>query len=120
MRELMDGIEVIRVAHYPSHDRSGIRRFIYYFSFALTASSIGLFSVRRPDVIHVCQGAPTLMMLAILIKILYRVPIVLDIQDLWPESVISSGMFKVPGGLWMLHLWCRMIPQFTHPSRQCF
>jgi hypothetical protein len=57
MREVMDGIEVIRVAHYPSHDRSGIRRFITYFSFALAASSIGLFSVRQPDVIHVCQGA---------------------------------------------------------------
>ena len=107
MRELMDGIEVIRVAHYPSHDRSGMRRFINYFSFALAASSIGLFSVRRPDVIHVSQGVPTIMLPAILLKILYRVPIVLDIQDLWPESVISSGMFHVPGGLWMLYLWCR-------------
>ncbi len=107
MKEIMDGIEVIRVAHYPSHDRSGFRRFINYFTFALTASSIGLFSVRRPDVIHVCQGAPTLMMPAILLKLFYRVPIVLDVQDLWPESVISSGMFRIPGGIWMLHQLCR-------------
>jgi colanic acid biosynthesis glycosyl transferase WcaI len=68
---------------------------------------IGLFSVRRPDVIHVCQGPATLMIPAILYRLVFRSPVVLDIQDLWPESVISSGMFHVPGGLWMLERWCK-------------
>jgi len=47
------------------------------------------------------------MMPAILLKLFYRVPVVLDVQDLWPESVISSGMFKIRGGIWILHQLCK-------------
>lgn len=106
LKEVMDGIEVVRVAHYLSHDSSGFRRFLNYFSFAIAATCIGIFSVKRPDIIHVCEGAPTLMLPAIVMKLFCRVPILLDVQDLWPESVVSSGMLHFPAGEAILHHWC--------------
>lgn len=94
LREIMEGIRVIRVAHYPSHDRSGIRRFLSYISFAASAVFFGTACVKRPDVIHVYQGPASLMIPATTIACLRGGRIVLDIQDLWPESVAGSGMLR--------------------------
>jgi glycosyltransferase involved in cell wall biosynthesis len=105
-RELMDGIPVNRVALYPSHDRSGIRRFLNYASFAMSAGLQGSFHVRAPDVIHVYQGPATLAAPAMVLGRQFRAPYVLDVQDLWPDSVAASGMLKIPGGLPLLHRWC--------------
>jgi glycosyltransferase involved in cell wall biosynthesis len=106
MLEVIEGIEVIRVAHFPSHDASGVRRFLNYFSFAVSSSLIGWILVKRPNVLYVSQGPATLMLPAIVLKCFFRCPIVLDVQDLWPESVVSSGMMHIPGGVFFLHLWC--------------
>lgn len=46
-RETMDGVSVIRVPLYPSHDRSAIRRMATYFSYAFSASAIGPWVVKR-------------------------------------------------------------------------
>ena len=107
MREYLEGVEVIRVLHYLSHGISSIGRIFNYCTFAFFASVIGVFSVKRPDVIHVYQGPATLMFPAFIAKIWYRSRIVLDVQDIWPESVQSSGMFQIPGGIWLLKIWCQ-------------
>src|SRR5687768_5950120 len=41
--EVSDGISVTRVALYPSHDASAIRRILNYVSFAATATLAGIF-----------------------------------------------------------------------------
>lgn len=107
-REMMEGVSVTRVALYPSHDDSGFRRFLCYASFGISASLLGPFLVKRPDVIHVYQGPATLALAAIVLRLWHRTPFVLDVQDLWPESVISSGMLKFPGGVPLLERWCRL------------
>ncbi len=109
MVETLDGIEVIRVCHYASHDLSGLRRMLSYLTFALSASIIGLLSAKRPDLIHVYSGPQvTLMIPAALSKLTSKAKIVLDVQDLWPESVESSGMLNVPGVSSLLRALCRM------------
>ena len=40
-REVMDGVPVLRVALYPSHDLSPARRIANYASFALSAATVG-------------------------------------------------------------------------------
>jgi len=112
-RERMEGIPVMRVALYPSHDDSGFRRFLCYASFAISSSLLGPFLVKRPDVIHVYQGPATLALAAIVLRIWHRTPFVLDVQDLWPESVVSSGMLKIPGGVPLLERWCRISYRFA-------
>lgn len=92
-KELMDGISVSRVALYPSHDRSGLRRIINYLSFAIGCLFLGPFLVRPPDVIYV-YNLVTLAPAAFLLRLFWKARIIIDIQDLWPESVINSGMLK--------------------------
>lgn len=105
-REKMDGIEIIRVPIYPSHDDSSLNRFIHYFSYALTASLIGLFLVKKPDVCFVYQGAISTAIPAIILKKLRDIPFLYDINDLWPESVASSGMIKNKWALKLISIWC--------------
>lgn len=102
-REAMDGVRVIRVALYPSHDGSGVRRVLNYLSFSLTSLFLGPFMVRKPEVVYV-YNLITLAWSAVFLRWLYGCKIVYDIQDLWPESVASSGMMKNRYLLKMSHL----------------
>jgi len=109
MRETLDGIRVTRVFMYPSHDRSAIRRMAAYLSFALTASILGPFLIARPDVIHVYQGPSTLGGPASVFKAMFGTPFILDVQDLWPESVSSTAMLPLPGVESILGIWSKLI-----------
>lgn len=90
-REEMDGVRVNRVALYPSHDPSGLRRMINYLSFALMSFLLAPWLVRKADIIYV-YNLVTLGPTAFLLRLLFGAKIILDVQDLWPESVINSGM----------------------------
>ena len=108
-REELEGIRVNRVALYPSHDNSGICRIANYMSFAFMTLLVGPWLIRKPDVVYV-YNLVTLSRTASFLRWLYGCKIVYDIQDLWPESVVSSGM--LPGFLHgLLKRWCRKVYQ---------
>lgn len=90
-REEMTGVRVNRVALYPSHNNSGISRILNYLSFSFSCLFIGPWLVRKPDVVYV-YNLVTLSLPASFLRWLYGCKIVYDVQDLWPESVVSSGM----------------------------
>jgi glycosyltransferase involved in cell wall biosynthesis len=104
--EVMEGIPLKRVALYPTHDNSGLRRILGYLSFALSSLVLGPWLVRKPDVVYV-YNLVTLAWTATLLRRLYGCRIVLDVQDLWPESVTSSGMLRNRLALQVLESWCR-------------
>ncbi len=95
-REEMEGIRVNRVALYPSHDQSGLRRMLNYLSFALSCLLLGPWLVGKADVIYV-YNLVTLGPAAFWLRFLFGAKVLLDVQDLWPESVTNSGM--LPGGV---------------------
>lgn len=97
-RETMDGVRVTRTALYPSHDRSAFRRVLNYTSFALSSALLAL-TLKRPDVIYVYCPPMTAAAGAIALRFTRRVPYVVDIQDLWPDTLASTGM--VNSGLLM-------------------
>jgi len=105
LKEEMNGIEIIRVPIYPNHTKSGFKRSIYYMSYALSASLIGLFLIKKPDVAFVYQGAIPVAVPAILLKWFKKVPFVYDINDLWPETVEDSGMVKNKRILSLINSW---------------
>jgi glycosyltransferase involved in cell wall biosynthesis len=113
-REVMDGIRVNRVPLYPSHDRSGIRRIVNYLSFGATAASLGPWVVRRPDVVYV-YNLVTLGWAARMLRWFRGAKTVLDVQDLWPESVMSSGMMRNRVLQKVLNRWCRR--EYLSPNR---
>lgn len=104
LREVMDGIPVLRVALYPNHDRTPIKRIANYLSFALSAS-VGVCCVRRPDVAYVYHPPATVGLPAMVLKILRGVPFVYDVQDLWPDTLRATGMISHRGVLAMVGLW---------------
>ena len=108
-RETIDGIRVLRVALYPSHDKSGIRRFLNYASFAISAAVLGTAFVRRPDVIYVYHPPVTIGLAAIVIGFFRRTPFVYDIQDLWPDTVAASGMMSNSAAITLLGKWCQLV-----------
>ena len=106
-RETIDGISVIRVPLYPSHDNSGLKRFFNYASFALSAALMGPFLVHKADVAYVYNPPSTVCFSAGMIKLLRGIPLVYDIQDLWPESLADSDMFQNKFGMWLVDRFCR-------------
>jgi lipopolysaccharide/colanic/teichoic acid biosynthesis glycosyltransferase/glycosyltransferase involved in cell wall biosynthesis len=90
-REVMEGVPVTRVALYPSHDGSGVRRALNYLSFAASAA-LAAPLLRRPDVVYVYHPPATVALPALVLKALRGVPFVYDVQDLWPDTLTATGM----------------------------
>jgi glycosyltransferase involved in cell wall biosynthesis len=105
-REIMDDIRVNRVALYPSHDKSGLRRAMNYLSFGLSAAMIGNFLIKRPDIIY-ALNLVTLGLTTNLLRLRFRCPVIYDILDLWPDSVADSRMLDVPFLLKVLDRWSK-------------
>jgi glycosyltransferase involved in cell wall biosynthesis len=107
--EYLDGIRVTRVALYPSHDQSAISRAFNYASFALSASALGPFLASRPDVVYVYHPPATVGLPACILKMFKGVPFVYDIQDLWPDTIATSGMMTNSLVLNGLKRWCSFV-----------
>jgi len=105
-KEVFDGIKVTRLPLYPSHGRSGIRRIFNFLSFGFAAFLLGPWFVKRPDVIYV-YNLVTLGPAWRILRLLYGSKVVVDVQDLWPESVSASGMMKSTIATRVLSWCCR-------------
>ncbi len=105
-RETIEKIKINRVALFPSHDQSGWRRIVNYLSFAISSMVFGFWLVKRPQIIYVFNLV-TLMPFAYVLRLITGAKIVLDVQDLWPESVAKSNMMKNKFLMRMLQAYCR-------------
>jgi colanic acid biosynthesis glycosyl transferase WcaI len=91
-REQMAGVQVDRLPLYPSHDSSSFGRALNYLSFLCSALIYLLARGRRYDAIYIYHPPVTPALAAALLTWWLRTPFVIDIQDLWPDSVEASGM----------------------------
>ena len=94
LNEEMDGVRITRVPQASDHSRSAARRALYYLSFAVSAAIAGLTIGRDVDVILVYQAALPVGLSGLFLKQFRRAPLVLDVVDLWPESVVFTGMIS--------------------------
>ena len=91
-KEIIDGIKVHRVYLFPSHDNSKIKRIMNYGSFAFTSLIFCLFFMKKPKAIYVYHPPLTTGITAAILSKLRGIPFVYDIQDLWPDTLKSTGM----------------------------
>jgi glycosyltransferase involved in cell wall biosynthesis len=112
-REEIDGIQLLRVPLIPSHGNSILGRIANYGSFALSASTIGASLIGSASVVYVYHPPATVGLPALVLKGLRKFPFVYHIADMWPESVVESGMIGnrlakefVKG---FLSSWCRLV-----------
>lgn len=98
-KEVIEGVKVTRVPLYPSHNTSAVGRIFNYISFSFSALIYGLFGAKRPDVIYAYHPPLTTGITAILIRFFRRIPVVYDIQDMWPDTLMETGMITNPEAL---------------------
>jgi glycosyltransferase involved in cell wall biosynthesis len=80
-----------------------------YVSFAGASLLYGLFSARRVDVIYAYHPPLTVGITAVLLRYFRRVPVVYDIQDMWPDTLRATGMLVNARILSMVAAVCRWV-----------
>lgn len=98
-RESWEGAAIFRVPVFPRGFRSGARLFLNYSSFILSGAVLGAWKLRhiKSDVILVYAPSPLLQALAALfIGWIKRIPVIVYVQDLWPESLTATGYIRNP------------------------
>jgi len=94
-REIHDGIEVRRVWTFLAPNRGTIRRTLNYLSFMLSAILAGLF-VPRPDVVIATSPQFFCGWAGVWVSRLRRRPFIVEIRDIWPESIATVGALRQP------------------------
>ncbi len=97
-KETIDGVEVVRIPMFPDHSLSRRRRALSYLSFGASATFLGGLFTRRPDVLWIHHPPLTTALAGWILAKVKRAPYVLEIHDLWPETLTSTGMVR-PGRL---------------------
>ena len=108
-KETIDGVLVTRVPLFPSHNESKLGRIINYISFAFSSLFYGLIFAKRSDVIYAYHPPLTVGISVSIIKLFRRVPVILDIQDMWPDTLKASGMINSLRVLGLVSKICNLI-----------
>jgi colanic acid biosynthesis glycosyl transferase WcaI len=107
--EILDGVRVVRLPLYPSHDASSFRRSLNFLSFFLSALIYMLGRRRQFDVAYVYHPPITVGLAAALAGVLRPLPFVLDVQDLWPDTIPATGMVGDGRLVRLLGALCRFV-----------
>jgi len=91
-KEMMEGIEVIRVWSYITANSGFAKRVADYVSFAFSAFSVGLF--RKYDIIIATSPQFFTTWTAWGLSKIRRKPWIFELRDLWPESIKTVGAMK--------------------------
>lgn len=113
-RETVDGVRIVRLPLYPSHDRSSLRRSLNYLSFFLSCLAWLLFCRRGFDLAYVYHPPITVGLAAALAGFVRPLPMVLDVQDLWPDTIAATGMRGAGRLVGPLGACCRFV--YRHSS----
>lgn len=89
----MEGIQVVRVWTYLAANKGFGRRILNYVSYLFSATIHSLL-ISSPDVIVATSPQFFCGWTGVLAKGLRRRPLVLEIRDLWPESIVAVGALE--------------------------
>jgi colanic acid biosynthesis glycosyl transferase WcaI len=92
--EVIDGITVVRLPTFISYGKSAVKRVLSYASFGVVATIYSLLVAKRPQAIYAYFPPVVVGFVAFIVGTLRRVPFVYDVQDLWPEALVATGIVK--------------------------
>ena len=90
-RERANGIHVVRSWLFPLPNRKPHERILNYASFWLSSSVTGSF-LNRPDVIIATSPQLLVGLTGWWLGRIRRTPFILEVRDLWPDSITASGV----------------------------
>lgn len=103
-----EGARVVRVPMLP-RGRGGARLMLNYITFALSASLLGPWRLRRRqfDVIFVYEPSPiTVGIPAAVMRAVKKIPLSFWVLDLWPETLQAVGVVR---SKWLLQLVGKLV-----------
>ena len=92
-KETVDGIKVVRVWTYLAPNKGFLKRTANYLSYMVSAT-LAAMTIRRVDVLVATSPQFFCGWTGVLCKRLKRRPFVLEIRDIWPESIVTVGAMK--------------------------
>ena len=93
-REERDGqVRVLRTFTYSELHRSYLGRLLSFASFSLSGA-LGLLTVDRVDLVLASSPPIFPIFAAALVCRIRRMPLVIEVRDLWPESAVQMGILK--------------------------
>ena len=94
-KEKWRGVNIYRVHATTGYKNNSIKKMLKYVNFMILGSFVSLFVGRKYNYIFGFNtGALTSMFPVVLIRKLYRIPVTLWVQDIWPDSVYAYGFKK--------------------------
>ena len=87
--ERIEGINVLRVGTYMAENKGTIKRTLDYISFAFSSFINSIF-LKRPDVVYSTSPHIFAPLGGIAFSIIKRAPHVLEVRDIWPESIAAT------------------------------
>ena len=104
-----NGVEVHRFAMY-REGKNPVLRALRYFLISIIQFWNGVWA-KDIDLIYVASTPPTQGALAAIVKKFKRVPFVYNLQDIFPDSLVGTGLSQKGGLLWKIG---RLIENFTY------
>lgn len=92
--EEVDGIRVVRVWTFLAANAGNLKRIINYVSYMFSAIFAALFWVKRPNVIVATSPQFFCGWAGVFASWFRWAPLVLEIRDIWPESIVTVGAMK--------------------------
>lgn len=90
-REECEGVKILRIPHFAHGKGSALRRVLNYCSFMFSAMTIGNTLIGKADCMYVFMPPPLMGFAAKVISFFHRVPVMYDVQDIWPDAVEASS-----------------------------
>ena len=92
-RETLEGVEVVRVWTYLAPNEGVVRRSLNFLSYFL-AAALSVFRLPTPDVVISTSPQFFAGLAGAVVAAVKRRPWVLEIRDIWPESIAAVGAVK--------------------------
>ena len=109
--ERVDGVRVVRVFTYLAANEGVFKRAASWLSYLAAAVLDGL-AERRPDVVIATSPQFFCAWAGLLVGRLRRRPVLLEIRDLWPESIADLGLVRSRAAL----RWFERLAQWTYAA----
>ena len=101
--EVINGVKVERVKLYIAANKGAVKRVLNYVSY-FVKSLLAAMRLPKPDVVIATSPQIFCGYVGVWYKLLRRVPLVMEIRDIWPESMFAVGANVPKIGIWMLEI----------------
>ena len=109
-QEEVEGIQVIRVPMYIAENKGTLKRILSYVSFMISAIWYSRRIKQQVDIVVASSPQLFSAVAGYVISRLRRAPFVLEIRDLWPDSIVAVGAIRRN---WIIRL-CERLESFLY------